>query len=292
MAAWNLINGFSSSALENAVYEEVFGVATASTVSLFAQAALQGAEMLQLDSSTIERDIGGLQASDDLKDSIAASVRAGRRIIISRDVVALGDWRGWAWLDYDPDTGDGGFMVETLAGAWTADYEKWYSTGIGACVDLPRTSFYQDASVFGRWRSKVTGRFMTDAYGRLLNTLLDTLSLVVMPLVFAFEQALGDINDPKLSTDQRAERALMTWIVFEAEAIAAMAFVIPWAMGVGTVVGGPYGGAAAAAMACALLSVAVSVMWDMVKDTVFDYYGQGSSQACAPSPRRGQIACA
>jgi hypothetical protein len=93
------------------------------------------------------------------------------------------------------------------------------------------------------------------------------------------------------TTDQRAERALMTWIVFEAEAIAAMAFVLPWAVALGQTVGGPYGGAIAAAMACAALSITVSKLWDMFKGTVFDFYGQGD-QASARVPRGGQLACA
>lgn len=73
-----------------------------------------------------------MDLDEGLAQKLQAAVSKGRVVVLPRVMPSLGDWRGRAWLEIDPNTGDSGYMIDGLAGSFTERYQQWYSTGVGA----------------------------------------------------------------------------------------------------------------------------------------------------------------
>lgn len=291
VARFNILTGFVGSMLESDVYSQLLGVDAVSTADVFSEAANQGVEILRIDADTsnemrlrLESEYGSEFAA--LADQ---RVESGLTVFVPSRPISVDGWTGYAWLEQDPVTGASAYMIEDVHGAICRAVQKWWSTGVGATIDLTRMS-YLWSEFRPVWQKRVSGLFTT--YEKMppkwLNGFLDVLSVVVMPLVYAFEQYMGDLNDPTLTGSARAERALMTWIVFAAEATAVTALVMPITMSLGNMAG-QYGGVILSSIVAAAIGVAVSILWDRVKEVVYDYYGAGSEQAVGKFRR--DVAC-
>lgn len=111
-----LASGYMSSALENAVPEQLYSTPDMPAQGLSAVKALkiandQGIPLYKITQGNIANIMPQLQLDADTKSDIADAVNAGKEVTVSKSNITFGTWTGCGYIISDPTTGAGAYMI-------------------------------------------------------------------------------------------------------------------------------------------------------------------------------------
>ncbi len=94
---FNVYSGYTSSIYESKVWEQLTGIESVSTISVFEKARVEGVEISSISIDCIS-DIDNLDISSNLKQELKNQINAGNTIIIPRKEVIIGSWKGSGYV--------------------------------------------------------------------------------------------------------------------------------------------------------------------------------------------------
>ena len=130
--------GFFSSYFESAIWEEITGEESISTISILAGAAEDGVDILAIGKNNLDASIDALRTndtgklSDSIVNEIKNAVNEGKLVIIPEKEASIGNWSGYGYILLDNNSGAGAYMISGgLNGGMSPEV-----LGIVAMVDL------------------------------------------------------------------------------------------------------------------------------------------------------------
>lgn len=121
--SYMLTTGIISSLYESAVWEEMTGYESVSTISILAKAEELGIETLFIAEYNISEEIEKLETDDNTKKNITNAVNSGKVVIIPSEDVTLGSWNGTGYIILNPETCAGSYMISGgLNGGSVSEY--------------------------------------------------------------------------------------------------------------------------------------------------------------------------
>lgn len=121
--------GWTGSALEHDIWEEMINTEAVSTVKALQLAAERGVPVFRIDSSNVSTYLPQLNLAPGIEANIAAGVAKGAKVIVPRDELVIGDLKGVGYYleggDYQGY--DGGYMIsfsKTARGGESADRQQ------------------------------------------------------------------------------------------------------------------------------------------------------------------------
>lgn len=129
--------GTSSSGLESVFLDVLLGWPAVSTIEALRTAADEELAVQGIGPENAAAIVPTLGVPQAVKDRIAEVTASGRRVIIPTASQRLADWRGDAWIEYDPATGAAGFLIAggTNGGAFTVRLVESGQDGWDALVN-------------------------------------------------------------------------------------------------------------------------------------------------------------
>ncbi|MBQ6696766.1 MAG: hypothetical protein IJN16_08700, partial [Lachnospiraceae bacterium] len=109
---FNLLSGIQSSAYESIVWEQLIGVHSASTISLFREATDCGIPIHLLNEENFDKVSEKLTLSESTMQTVKGHVESGKFVILPETELTMGDWSGTGYMVLDPDTYTGQYMVD------------------------------------------------------------------------------------------------------------------------------------------------------------------------------------
>ena len=94
---FNAYSGYTSSIYESIVWEQLTGVESVSTVSVFENANKENIEIVDVSKDNIER-LNEINISYSLKNELAGEIENGSGIIIPLETVEIGNWNGTGYI--------------------------------------------------------------------------------------------------------------------------------------------------------------------------------------------------
>ena len=108
---FNLLSGIRSSAYESIVWEQLIGVHSASTISLFREATDCGIPIHLLNEENFDTVSQKLTLSESTMQTVKGHVESSKMVILPETELTMGDWSGTGYMVLDPDTYTGQYMV-------------------------------------------------------------------------------------------------------------------------------------------------------------------------------------
>jgi len=156
-----LSSGSIGSALEHAIFEQMYNVSSISAIKLIQVANDQGVPIYTINQTNINEILPKLQISQEVKDGILQAVNSGKIVTIPERNIQYFNWSGIGWIVIGPETGAGAYMISGgIAGGGTAED--------GKLDDLLK------------WLAKIPwGSIIKGTLGRILGSILNGLSRIV-----------------------------------------------------------------------------------------------------------------
>ena len=133
-----LTAGFLSSYLESAVWEEITGEESVSTIAILEKAANDDVDILTIGKNNLNASLDRLKSNDTgkLSDAIISDVKdavaSGKMVIIPEKETTIGSYTGYGYILLDNDTGAGAYMISGgINGGMSPEL-----VGIASIVDL------------------------------------------------------------------------------------------------------------------------------------------------------------
>lgn len=104
------LTGIHGSLMENRVFEEMFDQDAVSTVKILQLASDAGIGICTIQTSVFE-DCPGITQPIHIIDAVNAALAEGHVIMIPEDPITVGLWSGTGYIDLDPTTGAGGYII-------------------------------------------------------------------------------------------------------------------------------------------------------------------------------------
>ena len=131
--AFMMSSGTIGSALEHAIFEQLYNVSSVSTIKILNVASTQGIPIFSINRSNVGEVLPKLELSPSVKDAIINAVNSGKVVIAPQREITHYNWTGAGWIVLDPETGAGAYMISggLAGGSWseeTFETERGWAT--------------------------------------------------------------------------------------------------------------------------------------------------------------------
>ncbi len=109
--AYLMSAGVMSSFYESAVWEQLTGYESVSTISIFRKAREENIEILQIAQDNLEEQLKNLNTDNKTKQDVRNAVNSGKSVVIPMNDVTIGDWTGTGYILLDETTGAASYMI-------------------------------------------------------------------------------------------------------------------------------------------------------------------------------------
>ncbi|MGN0160024.1 MAG: transglutaminase family protein, partial [Lachnospiraceae bacterium] len=106
-----LASGMMSSAYEGAIWEQITGIPSVSTVSILNEAKECGIPVLCITGENLEDALSGLSVEADVLREIRQEAASGKMVIIPKENITIGDWNGTGYIVLEPEHYTGRYMI-------------------------------------------------------------------------------------------------------------------------------------------------------------------------------------
>ena len=103
--------GMASSLYESAVWEELTGYKSVSTISVLAKAQEENIDILLISSINLDTEIEKLNTDEATKQSVINAVNSGMVVTIPAEDITMGEWTGTGYIVTNPATGAGEYII-------------------------------------------------------------------------------------------------------------------------------------------------------------------------------------
>lgn len=150
VTAFNIKSGYNGSAMEHALWEQVYNLPGVSAVKVHQLANQMGIPIHKIDQSNVSSILPLLQISYDVKSDITNAVDAGKVVYVPQKNIQYFDWIGTAYIVIDPNTGTGGYII---SGGWAGGGDSLWLDCIESLIQLldlvPILSTARWAQIYG-----------------------------------------------------------------------------------------------------------------------------------------------
>ncbi|MEW6054877.1 MAG: transglutaminase domain-containing protein [Nitrospirota bacterium] len=124
---FNIVSGMNGSAMEHALWEQIYKLPGISAIKILKQANEMGIANYKIDQSNISSVLPMLQVFTDAKNDIINAVNAGKIVYIPKANVQYYGWEGTAYIVMDPNNGTAGYIIsQGLSGGADGQDERWW----------------------------------------------------------------------------------------------------------------------------------------------------------------------
>ncbi len=113
--SFNIKSGYNSSAIEHALWEQVYNLPGISAVKVHQLANQMGIPIHKIDKSNASSILPLIQINNDARTDIINAVNAGKIVHVLQKNIQYFDWSGTAYIVMDPNTGTSGYII---SGGW------------------------------------------------------------------------------------------------------------------------------------------------------------------------------
>jgi hypothetical protein len=112
-AGMNFLNvvGIAGSNMENGIIEQVYKINSISAVKAIQLANASGQNIYRITPANRESILPSLEIGSDVISDITNALNAGKEVLIHEHDLQIGQWSGAGYIIYDPNSGDGAFMI-------------------------------------------------------------------------------------------------------------------------------------------------------------------------------------
>ena len=103
--------GMTSSLYESAVWEELTGYESVSTISILAKAQEENIDILLISSINLGTEIEKLNTDEATRQSVINAVNRGMVVTIPAEEITMGEWTGTGYIVTNPATGAGEYII-------------------------------------------------------------------------------------------------------------------------------------------------------------------------------------
>jgi len=125
--AYRIQSGMNGSMMEHMIYENLFQQEGISAVKVLQIANQEGIPIYQITQDNISQVLSNLQLSFSIKTDIQNLINAGYTVAVPQQSISYNGWNGTGYIAIDPDTGDGGYIIE--GGSAGGDTTGWWALG-------------------------------------------------------------------------------------------------------------------------------------------------------------------
>ncbi|MCM1467353.1 MAG: transglutaminase-like domain-containing protein, partial [Alistipes sp.] len=188
-----LASGMMSSAYESAIWEEITGQPSVSTVSILNEAYESDNPILAITDKNANETLKTLSVTPNVLSAVKSEVLAGKLVIIPQNNVTIGDWSGTAYIVLEKDHYTGQYMINGgLAGGSTNGGSGSFTVGSAYLVNLIAASVDMAESL-GLTELALAGLELGGVIGSLLG--VGTLLLCVTLFVLAVEEYKANMDN-------------------------------------------------------------------------------------------------